>query len=230
MGKKIALCLSGQARFVEEGYTNVISPRLIKDNDVDVFIHTWEIDDEQNGKPFVNAGGHNMGQAVSEDTIATYLDLYKPKKHIVEKQIEFTKGLWADRSFPDIRSDYGYSMLYSVYTANKLRQLYEKENNIEYDLVVRCRTDFIMEEEIYLSKLENDRIYLPTGCPHVGGVADSFAIGPPELIDTYSDLYFYIREIMETTNIPLCWELLLYHHLAVNKIPVEVSIPHKLFR
>ena len=230
MGKKVALCLSGQARFVEEGYNDVINPRLIKDNDVDVFIHTWDINEEQEGKPFVNAGGHNMGQAVDNSTINTYLDLYKPKKYIVEKQIEFPFGQWSDRAFPNIRSDYGYSMLYSVYTANKLRQLYERENNIKYDLVIRCRTDFIMMEEIHLNNLETDRIYLPTGCPHIGGVADSFAIGPPEYMDIYCDLYFYIKEIMETTDIPLCWELLLYHHIAQNKIPVEISIPHKLFR
>ena len=40
---RIALCLSGQARFVEQGYREVIYPYILQNNSIDIFIHTWDI-------------------------------------------------------------------------------------------------------------------------------------------------------------------------------------------
>ena len=56
--KKIALCISGQPRFVEKGYEEVLKPFVLDGNDVDVFIHSWIPDEDQIGKPYINAGGH----------------------------------------------------------------------------------------------------------------------------------------------------------------------------
>lgn len=228
MGKKIALCLSGQARFVDKGYHESLAPLLLSGNDVDVFIHTWAVGKEQENKPYVNAGGHNMGDNVTQQTVDDYLYLYEPKRFLVEKQINFPYGEWSDRAMPAIRSDYGYSMLYSLYVSNKLRKIYERENNIEYDIIVRSRSDVFIPEFDFENM--EDKLYLPTGCPHYRGVADCFAVGKSEYIDLYSDLYFHVKDIMENTDIQLCWELLLYHHLTSNNVPLDISIPHKLYR
>ena len=40
---KIALCLSGQSRFLEQAYDEIIHPYLLKNNQVDVFIHSWSV-------------------------------------------------------------------------------------------------------------------------------------------------------------------------------------------
>ena len=43
---KIALCISGQPRMWEEGYKYHYK-NIIKDNDVTVFLHSWEMPSEQ---------------------------------------------------------------------------------------------------------------------------------------------------------------------------------------
>jgi hypothetical protein len=47
---KIALCLSGQARFLEQAYSEVIYPFVLKNNNIDVYIHTCSVDEKQEGK------------------------------------------------------------------------------------------------------------------------------------------------------------------------------------
>ena len=49
---KIALCLSGQARFVEQCYNEVLYPYVLEGNNIDIFIHTWDIDKSQINKHF----------------------------------------------------------------------------------------------------------------------------------------------------------------------------------
>ena len=38
---KVALCLSGQPRFVQEGY-KTLSKNLVNFNEMDVFVHSWK--------------------------------------------------------------------------------------------------------------------------------------------------------------------------------------------
>ena len=38
---KIALCISGQPRNVQKGYSQFIQPNFLAHNECDVFIHTW---------------------------------------------------------------------------------------------------------------------------------------------------------------------------------------------
>jgi hypothetical protein len=80
---KIALCLSGQTRFVNQCYDEVIYPYILENNDVDIFIHTWDIDSSQINKHFINSGGHAMGSPIKETQIQDTLNLYKPVSYIV---------------------------------------------------------------------------------------------------------------------------------------------------
>ena len=50
--KKIALCISGYLRTFEECYPSIYK-NIIEDNDVDIFIHTYD----KNGKIIVDANG-----------------------------------------------------------------------------------------------------------------------------------------------------------------------------
>jgi hypothetical protein len=82
---KIALCLSGQPRFVEEAYPNIFKT-IIEPNDPDVFLHAW-YDKDMIGTNFVNysVNGWDNNKDKSKyqkGTDLKILDLYKPKKYI----------------------------------------------------------------------------------------------------------------------------------------------------
>jgi hypothetical protein len=57
---KIALCFSGQPRFVNE-CSSLIKSNVMQDYDIDVFAHLW-FDDDLQTKPYKH--GHNIGQVV----------------------------------------------------------------------------------------------------------------------------------------------------------------------
>ena len=86
---KIALCLSGQARFVEQGYREVIYPYILENNTIDVFIHSWDITPEQVGSKFLAGDIHPIGELIPPDLISQTLNLYKPVSYIFEEQLNF---------------------------------------------------------------------------------------------------------------------------------------------
>lgn len=229
---KIALCLSGQLRFVREGYNEVINPFVLNENNIDVFIHTWQIEDDQVGKPFINGGGFIQGDPVSKQVEIDAICLYKPVRHIIEKQIPFEFGKYAERSMPGNRSDHQYSMFYSIFKSNELKKEYEKQNNFTYDFVIRSRFDVKLNSKVDFT-VPDDKMYLPSGCfdPY-NGYVDCFGYSNSKLMDIYSDLYNNIDNIMATTIDPwhcFCGEYLLRRHIDSHKINVEQNYWHSLF-
>ena len=86
---KIALCLSGQPRVVEVGY-NKLYNTILKDNDVDVFIHTW-FDPENLSTQSAIPG--REGHTLASNAIDKLVHLYQPKKIIVDKPKTRTRRL-----------------------------------------------------------------------------------------------------------------------------------------
>ncbi len=227
---RIALCLSGQPRFVSEGYNKVHKPFIKGDYDIDTFIHSWIITKEQIGTRWINAGGH-PGDDIKENTMREYLDTYEPLVVELDPQREYEFGLYSDRTAPGIRSDYGASMLYSMYASNKLKSDYEKENDFKYDVVIRSRSDFQCFEPIYYERYDLNTITVPTGCPHPKGLADSFAFGSSKNMDIYNDLYNTWKTLMDKNKDQrLCWEELLWIHLENNNVEFNKLIKHRLYR
>ena len=103
---------------------------LIKNNNVDVFIWSWDEELKEN--------------------IAT---LFNPVKQVYCKQINFLtkhrKTLWQpynDESSFRIQSH--YSRYYSLNKCVKLKSQYEKEHNFKYDIVFCSRFDLCLKREI----------------------------------------------------------------------------------
>jgi hypothetical protein len=133
---KIALCLHGyfsnaggiQASIDGHSY---IDRKLLQRNDVDVFIHSWDLDNKER-----------------------VLSLYNPVSHLFEEQIQFKDEL------SEINQDFffgtakrapgmyhintvfkGLSFLYSRKAAIELKKKYEEQNGFEYDCVILARFD-----------------------------------------------------------------------------------------
>lgn len=144
MTKKIAVQMFGHLRTFEHTYKsffeNLINPNKEDGYEIDIFIHTWD-------KLEANATYHNLNIDLSNKTISD-LDklkisqIYLPKKILIEEQI------------------YQHGASISLDKVSKLREEYEKENNIKYDYIIYTRPDifFIKPLKInkYISLYKND--------------------------------------------------------------------------
>lgn len=228
---RIALCLSGQARFVEQGYNEVLYPFILKDNNIDIFIHTWDINKTQIGSQFLAGDRHPVGEPITVNLIDKTLKLYNPKKHIVEPQQQFPIFPWAPNHMPGFYSKNVYSMFYSIHQSNKLKSEYEIENNFKYDWVIRSRFDIMLNSKINFNEFNNNVINNPNGCfNNEKGYTDCFAFSNSKNMDVYSDTYNYIDNCMNDSTLQLCGEYILRKWIDINNIPVVSSIWHGLYR
>lgn len=211
---KIALCLSGQPRFVEKGY-ETIHRNFIEPYDCDVFVHTWT-------------------DGFSIENIEKIKELYNPK------MIQIDKCHTPLCNYSSLRYIYGAHKIYdmcsqydSIAKANKLRNIYEIENNEHYDCVIRCRLDLHFNERIYLENYSMDVLHtrLENVCKY-NGLHSDFAFSNKNIMDQYAKcidniLPNYQRLHRENPlNIPenlmLASELILGQTIRyVYEIPVE---------
>jgi hypothetical protein len=227
---KIALCLSGQARFIEQGYNEVLYPFILKDNEIDIFIHTWDIQ-SQIGSYFLAGDKQQVGEPISADLINKTLKLYSPQKYIVEPQKEFPILPWASNHMPAFYSKNAYSMFYSIYQSNKLKIEYEIKNNFKYDWVIRSRFDVKINSRIDFTALNSNVINTPDGCfDPTNGYVDCFALSNSHNMNIYSDVYNQLDKYLMDPNLRLCGEYILRKHIDCNNIPVISSGWHSLFR
>jgi hypothetical protein len=107
---------------------------IIDKNDVDVFVHSWSTGLEKE-----------------------ILETYKPKKHIIEKQIVFDVPDYKILAkTPAVRKQTHYSLWYSRMMANKLKSEYEQENNFKYDCVMLARFDLAWQTDLIFEQYDQN--------------------------------------------------------------------------
>lgn len=129
---KLALCLSGYFNsFTDltskgvDGFSH-IQKHILRDNDVDVFIHSWDLD---NKKEIEKLYGEKI------------------KSQIFEAQLDFTKDFMENELYTiNLNPSYRHpktilSHFYSVQEAHRLMRDYEIKNSFEYDIVIKSRFD-----------------------------------------------------------------------------------------
>jgi len=170
---RIALCFAGQPRSFEKGY-EYYARNLLNNNDVDVFIHTWE------------------GDGVDE-----LLKLYKPKRYCIDKPIanicdfdgKFTNTPNAEKWPPRFTVSAFYSMFMSCFL-----KINQEMIDRQYDWVVKSRTDYAMNGIIPFDQLDETRLYIPN-CRMVetrdfGN--DQFAFGSSDVMNQYMQTYMHL--------------------------------------
>lgn len=152
---KIALCLSGQPRFIKIGY-KFIKKYLLDPNtkdEIDIFLHAW-YNPEDVGKSYNSAQPYPYGYVghVEQDTDKFLIDKFNPKGFLIEPQIDFKEYSKNFSEHPTAKKDIMSSIFYSFYKSNDLKKQYEKENNFIYDLVIRTRYDLAYHSPIIFSE------------------------------------------------------------------------------
>lgn len=170
---KIALCLfgiiggtkgrDGKGGFIDPAIGYKSYKKLFNGYNIDVFIHSWSISHKKR-----------------------LLNLYKPKKHIIEKQIDFTHLSSKDYniSVDDLNRKDLAPLLKAYKTQDKtmkvidslvprvnsrwhstkkvieLKKEYENEESFKYDCVMISRFDIIFKKSIEFKNLDYNYFYV----------------------------------------------------------------------
>ncbi len=201
---KIALCLFGHIGGKKstngslEGDGNLLrvfnsyKGKIIKDNDVDIFIHSWSKDYE-------------------EEILRTY----KPNDSLIQKQKDFSEIRLDDYSMKHIDS---YSIIFKSHqdqTPKKLKELairsssrwysnskvleimknYSRNHKINYDFVFQGRLDLLFFKKLDFQNLDNKYFYCPTREIEKGKtVNEFFLISNQRNAELFSEIYKYKNE------------------------------------
>lgn len=125
-----------------------------------------------------------------------------------------------------------YSMFYSIQKANDVRKEWERIMGIQYDVVMRYRTDCIFQQSVFdliqeflkekkpflcIPKAKNIQNYDGPVESDNQGLCDWFAIGTPELMDVYCRTY----ETFYEEGLPIVPETMLAFQLQIYGIPQQ---------
>lgn len=127
---KVAVCLSGESRFFREcseSIKNFFSNNNSAGNEYHFFMHTW---DANNYKIWEKFGVVTKIEPEKLDKDKTLAEL---QEHFGFKKLEMEEQF--------LNHDFCLSTMYSRMKANFLKQQYEAENNMMFDLVVKSRPD-----------------------------------------------------------------------------------------
>jgi hypothetical protein len=203
---KIALCLSGQPRNLEKNIPYLLNGLVKPSNITDIFIHSW-FDESLIGTDFNSSQPFQNGKlgSFSKETVKLLKSL-NAKKCIIEKPNNFLEFSHLE-NLPTAIQTHIASSLYSAYLCNNLKIQYEKENNFEYDLVIKTRIDCFYKEPVniinyldnqwknvihvaydYQHMRENEYYPISNGDKYIA-LSDTFAYGSSEIINQYCSIF-----------------------------------------
>jgi hypothetical protein len=223
---KIAIQISGDFRMLHASYPkfmlNLMNPLKEQGHTIDIFIHSWFRTESGPGTFYFPERG-NWHNTMVVYTHNDGIQAYSPKRYLIEIYDE-KKEL---HTKPRL-----HSMFYGIWAANEIRKQYEQSQNSTYDLVMRYRTDCILDEPMAHMFSPNTFI-LPRsssvttydGAEETSNsqqYCDWLAWGPREMMDIYCDTYLNLEHLTKTESVP---EKILYTALST----VSVLRPFSAF-
>lgn len=187
---RIGLVLFGHLRSfrsTHDSYKQFLKT-LQRSGDVDVFCHTWNIEESVTASWWKeNKPGDIPPATVNENEIK---EKYQPVRYIIEPSRQFDGSGYSINSSIPVAGI--LSMLHSQQQAFRLLEEYSAANNVNYDVVIKARYDLLYEIAPGFSQLinkciEDDCLYLPTSNPYElgGSFSDVFVLGTMKLVKEY---------------------------------------------
>lgn len=221
----IALCYSGQVRHFSECYPTHVK-HLIQANPSDTFYkfgHFWS-DAKLDGKKFLDKHPERDSWSIKKDCeiLSQNFDSV-----LFDSPIEFESDMEPDPRFPHPIQN-TLSMFFGIQTSNAIKALFASTRHIEFDCVIRLRTDLYFTKDINLSNKYYDltNCYLNEQYIHTDyAVNDLFAFANSDIMDKYSSVYSNIPKLIEADCAvnPECFlgANLNAHKINIQKIPLQ---------
>lgn len=207
----IALCFYGQPRFYDITYRNYFE-QILKTYAPDVFIHTWW------GKEMVGSlypcakwaesALSEQDREVKEGIIEDLVQWYTPKR----MQYDTYSTVNIRQHKPN------YYQYYTQYAVKNLLAEYEKEMDIEYDLVIRTRFDLLIRQ--YIPYQVDDNLWVSSSCPYSDRYNDLFSFSNSKNYKKLSDIYLNLEEFESAGRGEIEWALL--SQIQKENIPVQL--------
>lgn len=148
----IAICFSGAVRYFDKTYPSLKRYVLNNFPNADIFLHMWILEDLDNLE-------YNFKWVKDMTDTNKLIEELQPKDYVIQNfNSDFEKLIKKESkiNFEKLDNDeklknYGFnciSMYWKIMKCYELAKDYALKNNIQYDLVIRIRIDFIWEQHI----------------------------------------------------------------------------------
>ncbi len=208
---RVAVCLSGAPR-IGKSTLEILFGQLCSYGQCDIFASVWHssrYDDINLQKTLLSLTCDRIKVAVVE-----FPEEFKPS--VLH---EYVKA-------PPTKVDNVFRMYLGIQRCNSLAQEYAAAYGIEYDYIVRARTDVVINKvfnfDEYADTLANHLVMPDNGWGDYG-INDQFAVAKPHLMTIYADLFNYLDyyTTLPEPGIFMHPETLLGVHLQRNNVPIE---------
>ncbi len=227
---KIAVCISGQARFVD-GYHGVLTKHNLTDRyDCDFFCHYWWNDDDT--KKYESSTWSGLGEVDIDKTAPDKIrQLYNPK---VMKSDPILEDNIDHRKYPktsSIRTPYNLTSMYtSIKRSYELMESYVEQTGVHYDYVVRYRYDGIIDFFPNLYLLPKNKIYYSNIIRDEMSIHNNCCIVPykysKQIFSIVNNLdYLYSRGVYFNDE-QMCWGNLRLLNLTDKVVKLPKSVFH----
>ncbi len=196
--KRVAVCFSGQLRTWKKVFETWEYLVFNEEIEVDYFFHAWE----ENTIPKFGVLQSNLELFdLPENEKEEIVEFLKPKLFKFESQKWFNDFVNAKEYINPYSCQY-YSMMESA----KLKTQYEQENGFQYDAVIKCRFDLLLQEPIIFDTTPID----PNTIYACHCLADE------------NDVLYRITDLLFYSDSPTFDKLCSYHN-HVDDIPEELK-------
>lgn len=244
---KIALCFSGQPRFINECANSIIQNVIHANNaQVDVFAHLW-FGEKLLSEPYKFGGnGQWKDQRIDSGAIYDFKRIYNVHENNikVERPIKFSsnfmeedfevsqKRYWPhsldeklEPNFKEWRIDATLSNFYSMSKVNELKSLHEHKNNFQYDWVIKCRTDVNVLQPLVLNQYDSEVFNCTSLMQQPPHVNDWLCWGNSEVMSCFMGVFPIFKRIFNLTKYynDNCWDNETLHVTLLNAMQIEVS-------
>jgi hypothetical protein len=202
---RVALLISGFPRTIKFSYP-YLKKYVIDSLNPDIFFYGYS--DIENG-------------VSKEDVMRRYSPVdYYIREHSQEDEdliwSEYgTRSVYQNCMFPPLSPTKTISQYYNLLMTNSLKNKYETEKGVHYDVVIRSRTDYYYYRHITQKELKNvkeNKIYMPSEWDF-SGYTDAFAYGSSRSMNKYCSLFEKCMDYNNKNRVPFSNESLMKHHI-----------------
>ena len=183
--KQLAICISGSLRSLEYCIDNFINNVYEPNKENFNITLFYFLPDDINSKKIDLLNKLNPVIKIEKDIEHPNLNILWIGTVVVSRDNVSTGGIK------------GYiQQLYGIEQSFIMVEDYEIENNIEFNVILRCRSDVIFTEPVYINKYDLNNIIVPSFIGDRGhGINDRFAFGNRNIMKVYMNMYSNIYKI-----------------------------------